>query len=662
MYSLEYFSKLFGIEHDNHELYCSQYRWMARQTPLLYLVVICASFTISIINFGIAPRYLTIYGPAILVSWAIVYFFWFMNIPKTARRENYNRAALVRLHATVWNSFLLGVSYASWTIALFTVADAQMRGLIAIFVSISAFCVALCLMHLRIAAITIITCVILPIAFYFAISGTPGFIATAFILVLVSGVFVSLLNWYSRDFVRMIKQRQLMKTKRIEEEKLNAINLALANEDSLTGLANRRSFLTSLDAQVNRLKAGSAEGLVVGILDLDGFKQINDLYGHPVGDRLLADVGVRLKTLLCDDVIIARLGGDEFGILIRRKLNEANIIKLGSATCDTIKAPFEMNGFTAQLGGSVGFAVWENASDTAESLFEKADYALYHAKNEVRGGVVIFDKEHAATIQAVASVDRYMHDADFEKEMFLVFQPIVSTRSTRTVGFEVLARWNSPELGMVSPTVFVRAAERGGIINRLTASLLKMALLEAAKWPDDMFMSFNLSMQDITSGKAILNLISIINSSGFDPRRITFEITETAMMSDYENAMNSLNLLKNLGAKIALDDFGTGHSSLAHVRTLPLDKLKLDRSFIVDIEDEEDASAIVDIVLELSQSLKLDCIVEGVETEGQFGVLNAFGCDLIQGYYFSKPLTGIQAMDYINKERQLEVPRLRAGE
>ena len=661
MYSFKYFSKLFSIEFDNPELYRSQYQWMARQTPPLYVVVISASIAVSYLNYGKASDFLTIYGPAALVTWGIVYFIWFMNIPKKLSSQGYDRAALARLHSSVWNSFALGSAYSLWTISLFETGDPQARSLIAIFVCISAFCVSLCLMHLRIAAITIVTFVILPIAAYFAMSGSVGYIATAFILLLVSAVFTLLLHWYSHDFISMIKQRQMMRAKQVEEEKLNAINLALANEDSLTGLANRRCFLTNLNTQVSRLNNGREDGLVVGILDLDGFKQINDLYGHPMGDRLLASVGKRLAELLCKTTQIARLGGDEFGILVNSALQDDEITALGTVICQAMKEPFDMGGFVAQLGGSVGFAKWETRDDSAEALFEKSDYALYHAKNELRGGVVIFDADHAATIQAVASVDRYMNEADFDKEMFLVYQPIVSIRNAVTVGFEVLARWQSPELGLVSPTVFVRAAERGGIINRLTASLLKMALVEAKKWPEDMFMSFNLSMQDITSSQAILNLISIIHKSGFDPRRITFEITETSMMSDYDNAMKSLNLLRNMGAKIAIDDFGTGHSSLAHVRTLPIDKLKLDRSFVIDIEEEEDASAIVDIMLELSQSLGLDCIVEGVETQGQFGILNAFGCDLIQGYYFSKPLTASDAINYITAERALETPRLRAG-
>ena len=659
-YSIEYFSKLFRIDNDNPELYRSQYKWMARQTPPLYFIIIGASVAVSYLTWDLAPLSLTVYGPSALIALSVIYFFWFIIIPKNLDAAVYNRAMLIRLHSTVWISIFLGSSYAAWGITLLNVSDGHERGLIALIATISSFSVALCLMHLRIAAVMIASCVTLPITIYFALSGVPGLMVTACLLTITTVVFIRLLNWYSADFAQMIIQQQLMKAKQVEEEKLNAINLALANEDSLTGLANRRSFLFSLEQRVAKLNRGEVDGLTVGILDLDGFKQVNDMYGHPVGDRLLAQVGARLKAQLCNDIVIARLGGDEFGIMVCRQPDENSITKLGTVICDAMKEPFNMDGLVANLGGSVGFAIWQSNDDTADKLFENADYALYHAKKEMRGGVVIFDDEHAATIKAVAGIERHIHDADYEKEMFLVYQPIVSTNQAITVGFEVLARWQSPELGLVSPAVFVRAAERGGTINRLTAALLKMALAEAANWPDDVFMSFNLSMQDITSSQAVLNLISIIHKSGFDPHRITFEITETSMMSNYEKAMESLNLLRNMGAKIAIDDFGTGHSSLAHVRTLPIDKLKLDRSFIVDIEDEEDASAIVDIMLELAQSLHLDCIVEGVETQGQFGILNAFGCDLIQGYYFSKPLTAQKAREYIAAERALETPRLRA--
>jgi diguanylate cyclase (GGDEF)-like protein len=479
-------------------------------------------------------------------------------------------------------------------------------------------------------------------------------LAASFNLALVAVVFTLVLTGYNRDFINMIKQRRIVEIKSVEAEELSKANFILANEDSLTGLANRRSFLSKLTNDVCNAELGQLDGLAVGILDLDGFKLINDVYGHPTGDRLLKAVGIRLSDLFCERVFISRLGGDEFGLIISGVIGEEELTGLGEKICGAMQVPFEIGELVANLSGSVGFSVWEGIKDNAERLFENADYALYHSKDNARGGVTIFNEQHAATIREVSGVDRRLQDANLEDEMSLVFQPILTPRNIKTIGFEVLARWNSPILGHVSPDVFIRSAERAGMINRLTAVLLKMALKEAKNWPQDVFMSFNLSMQDITSSRAILNLISIVNASGFDPGRITFEVTETSMMNDYERAMDSLNMLKNLGAKIARDDFGTGYSSLAYVRAMPLDKLKLDRSFITEIESDEDAGAIVHTMIDLCRNLKLDCIVEGVETSGQLDVLNALGCEIIQGYYFSMPLNATDALAYIGAEQKLE--------
>ncbi|MCF6302869.1 MAG: EAL domain-containing protein, partial [Devosiaceae bacterium] len=279
------------------------------------------------------------------------------------------------------------------------------------------------------------------------------------------------------------------------------------------------------------------------------------------------------------------------------------------------------------------------------------DYALYFAKENDRGGVTVFDQQHEENVREMRAVDRRIQDADFMQEISLVFQPIVDPKGAATIGFEALARWHSPVLGIISPDVFIRSAERAGTINKLTAFLLEKALKEAKKWPSDLFISFNLSMQDITSSEAMLRLIAIVNRSGFDPKRITFEVTETSIMKDYDIALTSLSLLKNMGCKIALDDFGTGYSSLSYVSALPLDKLKLDRSFIIEIENSEEACSIVLTMVEMCQSLNLDCIVEGVETRGQVKILSAMGVQLIQGFYYSKPLRCADAIEYVMNAR-----------
>ncbi|HHB83083.1 MAG TPA: EAL domain-containing protein, partial [Devosia sp.] len=579
---------------------------------------------------------------------------WFMAIPESAEPEELNQMILIRLHGTIWNHLMFGALYSGWAIQLFMTGDVSTQGLVVAFVGVSAFGIVLCLMHVRGAVVAYLGSALVPLIAFMWMSEETHFRTGAFIVIMVALVFVIVLNRYSRGFARMINQANLVKRQKLEAERLGKANLALANQDSLTGLANRRCFMSTLERRVNDVKSHRISGIAVGILDLDGFKLINDVYGHSAGDKLLVEVGRRLSALQSSRVYISRLGGDEFGIIVSNKMNDSELIEIGELLCDAIKAPFCVSGKKTHLGGSVGFAKWADQSDTGESLFEKADYALYHAKENERGGVIIFAAHHAEIIREVREVDRLMQDADFIDEMSLVFQPIVLPNTATTVGFEALARWNSPLLGNISPDVFIRSAERAGTINKITAFLLEKALGEAKKWPEDLFISFNLSMQDITSSEAMVRLIAIVNSSGFDPKRITFEVTETSIMDNYDTALLSLSLLKNMGCKIALDDFGTGYSSLSYVRALPLDKLKLDRSFITGIENSEDACSIVHTMVEMCQSLRLDCIVEGVETKDQLSILSAMGVKLIQGYYYSRPLCSNDAVDFVLEERRLD--------
>ncbi len=648
MYSYSFFSRLFGIQYRNPDLYRAQHRAVARQAPLLYLIILTAIIAVASINLFQAPFWVTVVMPGSMLTSGLLYATWDLREVKRSSRKARNIAALVRLHSTVWISAFLGLTFAAWTILLFKYGNERMWGLNTAFISISLFGAALCLIHLRIAAFAVVIFMTGPIILFFWQTGIPAYMTSAANMGVVAGVFMILINWHSRDFSQLVEQQRKVKEEQAKVDALNRKNAILANTDNLTALPNRRHFLSTLHDQVNNVSLGQKNGLAVGILDLDGFKQINDIYGHPTGDQVLKNVGSRLEELICKRVFIARLGGDEFGILISGNLNDEELVEIGSHIIDVLLPPFEIGGRHANLGGTIGFAAWKEYTDSGHRLFEKADYALYYAKEKARGTVAIFNERHAETIREASILDSCIQSADFDEEMHLLFQPIISNRDSRVAGFEALARWQSPVLGKIKPDIFIDAAERTGVINKLTSVLFAKALEEAKNWPDDIFVSFNLSMHDITSSTVILNLVSIVNKSGINPKRITFEITETAVMSNYDTALNSLNLLKSMGSKVALDDFGTGQSSLSYVRKLPLNKLKLDRSFVGDLEKNEEAGSIVDMMIEMCRSLKIECIVEGVETLGQLSILESMGCENIQGFYYSKPISGLDALRFIN--------------
>ncbi|MGD0720887.1 MAG: EAL domain-containing protein, partial [Roseiarcus sp.] len=369
----------------------------------------------------------------------------------------------------------------------------------------------------------------------------------------------------------------------LETRRLGLENARLANTDGLTALPNRRRFLTALD-QTLRPATRHGRRFTVGLIDLDGFKSVNDLHGHAVGDKVLVETARRLRELCDSDTLVARLGGDEFGIIVEADLSEAEIRALGARLCEVLAAPVALPGIVVEVSGSIGFAVFPQAGPSAELLFERADYALAHAKEHRRGRTAIFSIEHEAEIRRMANMEMCLRHADLETEMALHFQPIVDVVRGRTIAFEALARWTSPTLGRVAPDVFIRLAERSDLINRLTAVLLRRALAQARTWPEAIHVSFNLSTRDLASREAVGGIMAIIEESGVAPGRVDLEVTETALIRDVGQAKTALLALRAMGVGISLDDFGTGYSSLSFVQQFPIDKIKVDRSFVREVE------------------------------------------------------------------------------
>jgi len=431
---------------------------------------------------------------------------------------------------------------------------------------------------------------------------------------------------------KQASEENLATYRRVSEE-----NLRLANLDALTQLPNRRRFIAEVDAWLSEAREAGRR-LAVGLIDLDGFKPVNDVYGHPHGDQLLVLVSKRLQALCGADATLARLGGDEFGVIVPDVRNDAEVLEIGNSLVEALRQPFDLPGARVQIGGSMGFAVFPRAAQAAATLFERADYALYHAKQNQRGTVTLFSDENERTIREQSTVAQHLRAANFDDELSVVFQPIVDTRLGHVIGFEALARWVSPVLGEVRPDLFMPLAERHNMVSDLTLVLLRKTLAAAAGWPEHLRVSFNLSPYELASTASIARLLDTLKASDFPARRLDFEITETAVLSDLEKAKASIDPLKALGAHVSLDDFGCGYSSLAYVRRLPIDRIKIDRSFVAEIETDPTSQKIVRTIVDLCRNMELDCVAEGVETPAQLHILQATGCFKAQGYFFSKPM------------------------
>jgi len=420
-------------------------------------------------------------------------------------------------------------------------------------------------------------------------------------------------------------------------QKLASENYKLANRDALTRLPNRRHFMSNIDELID-VQSGDVAEFTLGLIDLDGFKLVNDVYGHPTGDEMLRQTASRLQSILVTDVLLARLGGDEFGIVLKGRFSKPEIEKLGRDICADLARAYQLGTERVAVAACVGFASFPAAGDSRSVLFKRADFALYHAKQNGKGQAVVFSSEHELDIRNQAQLALRIREADLESELYVAFQPIFNAETKRAVGVEALARWHNPTLGYVSPAQFIPIAEQTGQMTRLTPVLMRKALRTARDWPDPIFLSINLSALEVTSIDYALELLAIIEASGFPAERLVLEITETAMIRDTQGVSQILDLWRDTGIRIALDDFGTGFSSLNHISRMPLDILKVDRAFLDDIEQRDASSAVLRSICDLSHNLDLICIAEGVETQPQFEKVQSAGIDLMQGYMLSRPL------------------------
>ncbi|MFY8143163.1 MAG: putative bifunctional diguanylate cyclase/phosphodiesterase [Caulobacter sp.] len=637
---------LFAIRRDQPELVIAQARALSWQVPLMYVVVLGNAYALAATHLHVAPLWQTIGLPiALTLACAVRSVGWL----KIGGKDVDPDQAARMLTSTLKTSGLLAALFAGWSLSLYPYGNAYQQSHIAFYMAITVIACIFCLMHLRGAAILVTTVVLGSMVAFFATTGQPVFQAIAVNILVVSAVMIVILLTQYREFADLVRSRVTLTQKAEEARRLSDENDRLANLDSLTDLPNRRRYFAELDARVETARE-RGEGFVVAVIDLDDFKPINDAFGHATGDRLLIEVGRRLKAFDGPPILAARLGGDEFGLIIDASLDTDALRALGRELCAALNATYDLRGVRAQVGASIGFCPFPCGGDSSEQLFERADYALYHAKQSIKGTAVVFDERHEAAIHDMAVVEHSLRHADLDKEMSVHFQPLVDIVAHRTVALEALARWTSPEIGLIRPDVFIRAAERSGQIVEITRLLVAKALREMRAWPMDVRVSINLSARDIASMENVERLLDIVRESCIAPHRIDFEITETAIVCDFDQARDALAAFHALGVRTALDDFGTGHSSLSHLRLLPLDKLKIDASFVSDIEHNQVSEDIVRTVLQLGRNLRMDCVVEGVETEVQRDRVAALGATVMQGYHFARPMPADAVPGYLSGE------------
>ena len=627
MHSISAFLSAIWSFSEDPVLMRAQMSALKRQLPLCYLLLGSNVLTLAFTHYHIAPDFLSFCAPGLLLPLCVHRtFVWSRLEVDTLSNEALRR----RLKSAVATTGVLGLGFTTWSLLLAPYGDAFMQAHVAFFMSITVIGCIACLMQLQPSALLLTVTVTVPFMIKFLLSGNLVLMAIALNFGLVAIVINVLLANYFKEFRDLISSRANLAA-------LSDENFRNANLDSLTGLANRRSFFHDLEEMIHAAKV-QGRCFTLGLVDLDGFKPINDVYGHTAGDLVLKEVGQRLVTVLGPSTKLARLGGDEYGFILPGRADEEGLRATGQAVSAVLQKPINLPTGRAQIAASIGFAAFPDMGDTLEQLIERADYALYFAKDHHRGSAVVFTGRHEDAIRARSSIEQELRRADLDAELTLQYQPLYDIGLDRVVAFEALARWTHPRLGRVPPAEFILAAERIGLITTITETLLKKACTAMRGWPDDIGLSFNLSVHDISSQAAIVRIGDIIEDSGIDPARISLEITETALMRDFDMARSALLALKATGLQISLDDFGTGYSSLGYVHRLPIDKIKIDRSFMAGLTTEKASRDIVKTIVDLCRNLNLVCIVEGVETAEHVLILRGLGCRAMQGYYFSRPL------------------------
>jgi diguanylate cyclase (GGDEF)-like protein len=416
-----------------------------------------------------------------------------------------------------------------------------------------------------------------------------------------------------------------------------------AFHDALTGLANRALFRERVEQAVARAARGGSPFAVL-FIDLDNFKAINDSVGHTAGDAVLVEVAERLKSAIRPTDTAARLGGDEFAVLMDLVSQQSAAIQAARRISNSLNQPVEVGGDTWLVSGSIGIA-YSDSGETADAVLRSADVAMYDAKKRGRAQFTVFEPAMHESLMTRLAMETELRRAIHEDELQVVYQPVVDLKSSAITSIEALARWDHPRDGTISPGVFIPLAEEAGIIRDLDMWVLRTAAGQVRRWVDAgldaISVAVNISGKDFADPKLVENIAATVYDAGLSAQHLELEVTESVAF-EAEYARSSLKRLQELGFSIALDDFGVGFSMLGRLQELPVDRLKIDRSFIEKITFGEDEAPIVTGLIAMAHSLRLKVVAEGVETSEQLAFLRHNGCDYGQGYRLGRPMTAAQ--------------------
>ncbi|TXC68660.1 EAL domain-containing protein [Sphingorhabdus soli] len=610
-----------------------RYSSLKQQIPFIYAVALANFFGLKIVaDGGLDSLASPIMILVVLILWRLVHWIRIRGqslAPYAMRTE---------LKKTLIFTALLSGGFSIWAQLLLTSHPAQIQAIV-LFSSLAAVGCTYGLSNYPPAACLPLLMLGLPLGLRLILSGQTTQIGMGVSLLLTIFLVSRLLRVQNRRTVEMVASRS-----RLDQEQLRAreaerqANL-LAATDSLTGIANRRALVAAMTAAAAAEPRSHPAAIV--LIDLDGFKPINDAFGHPTGDAVLVCVAERLKNAFGRDAIIARMGGDEFAMFWTGERKAGSAGKRVAEICTLIEQPMTIEHRVVQVQCCCGFTRTDTETWNPETLLNQSDTALYAAKRRGTGRFAAFSRVLMEGQKRAAAIERKISAGDAAANIEMVFQPISALDSGEIVAYEALARWHDTDLGTISPDEFIRTAEQMNLIAPIGERTLTLAVQAAAAWPDHVRLSFNVSAVQLCTAGAAERLLAIMQRFDFDPRRLLVEVTETALLSDIALASTNLALLRQAGAAVALDDFGAGNASISYLREMSFDVVKLDGSLVTSLCHSPRNRNLMRGLIDLCRALGVVCIAEHVENATQFDILREMGCDQVQGFLIGEPMSQV---------------------
>ncbi|MBV8685596.1 MAG: EAL domain-containing protein [Alphaproteobacteria bacterium] len=617
-----------------------RYRALQRQIPFLYIVILSNLLGLALAAGGdLSAPFKAVTLLVALIAFRLVH--WLNARDRTLAPERILR----ELKKTWIYAIFFSVGFCTWSFYLMDYGDSDAYNYVVLFGSLAAIGCAYGVSRYPAAAKIPLLLVGVPLSGKLILTLQAAHIGMGVSLGVVLLVLMRLLSLQEEGFKALVESRTGMNLERERARRAERLAKAekakaktIADTDPLTGLANRRAFLRILGRRA-AAATRSAEGFALGTVDLDGFKPINDTFGHAAGDAVLKEVGRRLAAAAVGEgALIARTGGDEFGLLLPGVHSDAAARSAGAAVCAALQEPFRVEGREFRISGCCGLTLLSRDDCHVEEALVRADTALYRAKQNGRAGVAVFSPDMDEMHRRRKQVETALREPEAKDRIGIVFQPIRDLATGELRAFEALARWDHPELGRIPPDQFIPVAEQINVIEEISDALLAAAAVEAKKWAAAVRLSFNVSAVQLCTAGSAERMLAVLGEAGMDPGRLQVEVTETALLVDFEVARRNLQSLREAGARIVLDDFGAGHASISYLREMQFDGIKLDGSLVAPVADSLRSRRLLKGVLDLCASMGLPCVAEHIETEEQMALLRELGCRDGQGFILSPPL------------------------